>query len=611
MQAQPSPHLSRGLLVDDALAPGVIYPVFQPIFCTSTGELFAHEALMRFHTLDKGPNEVLAEARRHGRLGEVETQAGRVAVKDFDPTCEGLLFVNFSRHAILQGQVRPEQVLATLVDSDLDLRRCVIELTERDVVDDAAELARSLAYLRARGVRVALDDFGAGTSNFELWHELFPEFVKIDRFLIDGIAAGASRMAMVKAIVEVARELGTELIAEGLEQECDLAMIRDLGIGYAQGYLLGRPSTTLVRGPSAGIQALGARVPVRPMPTSHGAPHRVRAAHLLVEAPALTRKRSNEDAEEIFRANPTLHALAVVDGDGRPVGLINRRDFSEQMARQFARELNGRKSCTTWMHEQPIVCDIGDGMADMADILRGEDQRYLTDGFVITEEGRYRGLGTAEALVRRVTELRIEAARYANPLTQLPGNIPITEHIGRLLDARLPFVVAYADLNHFKPFNDQYGYFRGDRMIQLAAEVHVDHLDPHLDFLGHVGGDDFVVVFQSADWKPRCDRIVAAFNDRALELYDPEDAAAGRITGEDRAGRPASFPLSTLAIGVARVQPGRFATSGQIASIAAMAKRRAKREGQGVVELSEGEIRAFAEPVGAFPSPWAVAPAGG
>ena len=104
------------------------------------------------------------------------------------------------------------------------------------------------------------------------------------------------------------------------------------------------------------------------------------------------------------------------------------------MAVPFARELNGRKSCVLLMHASPIVCDVGQSIDAMSEILLGEDQRYLSDGFIITRDGRYLGVGTGEALVRRVTELRIEAARYANPLTLLPGNIPISEHIGRLLE---------------------------------------------------------------------------------------------------------------------------------------------------------------------------------
>lgn len=584
--------------VGRALAPGVLYPVFQPIFSTATGEVFAHEALMRLHGDPIAPLVVLDAARRQGRLGEVETLAARVAAARFDPACDGLVFINLSSHAILQGQVRPQQVLDSLVDSGLDLRRFVVELTERDIVEDAARLAEALAYLRARGVRLALDDFGNGHSNFELWHELAPEFVKIDRFLIDGIAGSAGRLAIVKALLEVAAALGAELIAEGIEREGDLALVKDLGIGLVQGYLLGRPSTEPHRAPSPVLRELGTRVPVRPRPARVSGVRQVSAAHLLIEAPALTLQHTNEDVEGVFRANPSLHALPVVDEAGRPVGLINRRVFSERMARPFARELGGRKPCTTSMHESPILCDINEGITDMAEILRGEDQRYLSDGFVITEGGRYRGLGTGEALVRRVSELRIEAARYANPLTLLPGNIPITEHIARLLDAGRAFVVAYCDLDHFKPFNDQYGYFRGDRMIRLVADVHMHHLDPHLDFLGHVGGDDFVVVFQSDDWHERCRRIVADFNAGAVQLYDAEDAARGTVRGEDRSGRPATFPLCTLCIGVAQVAPAHFSDPEEIASVAAVAKRRAKRGNVGVYVLSHEEARRLAPAFG-------------
>ena len=577
-----------------ALAPGAMHSHFQPIFSCFDGALFAHEALMRFQDAQANPLRVLELARQRGRLGEVETLAARIAATQFDPTCAGLVFINLSSHAILQGAVRPQQVLDSLGASTLDPSRFVIELTDRDIVEDAGQLADALGYLRAKGVRLALDDFGNGHSNFELWHELAPEFVKIDRFLIDGIASSASRLAIVKALIEVASSLGSELIAEGLEQERDLLLVRDLGIAYGQGYLLGRPSLQLQRHRSPVITSLeAAKVPVRPMLTRFGGIRQVSAAHLLVDAPTLSPDQTNQEVEQAFIQRPDLHALAVVNVDGEPVGLVNRRAFTERMARPFARELLGRKPCSELMHGHPIMCDVRDGIADLADILRGEDQRYLADGFVITDGGRYRGLGTGEALVRRVTELRIESARYANPLTLLPGNIPIKEHIERLLDSRRPFVAAYGDLNHFKPFNDQYGYFRGDRMIQLAAELHVRNAEPNSDFVGHVGGDDFVVLFQSEDWLQRCHRIITEFNEAARHLFDSEDVRRGVLVGEDRAGRPATFPLTTLCIGAVHARPGAFREAEEVASLAATAKRRAKRDQLGVHLLTTTEVEAI------------------
>lgn len=575
----------------EALLPGGLRMAYQPIVRLEDDRIVAHEALMRFAHMQCGPLEMLDLARQHGRLGELETAAARAGAEQFDYENGGRLLVNLSSSVILQGAIRPDQVLESLGGSGRDLSRFVIELTEREIVEDAGQLAEAVGYLRAAGIRLALDDFGNGHSNFELWHELAPEFVKIDRFLINGVADSAGRLAIVKALVEVAASLGTDLIAEGVEREADLIMVRDLGIRFAQGYLLGRPRHEVARTIPENARALpSAKRPVHPLPHRISGHRRLTAAHMLIEAPALTQDSTNQDTEALFRANPSLHALPVISADGSPLGLINRRIFNERMALPFARELHARKPCTVHMHPSPIVSDLHQSVDGMVDILRGEDQRYLADGFIITENGHYRGVGTGEALVRRVTELRIEAARYANPLTLLPGNIPIAEHIARLLDGSRVFFAAYADLSHFKPFNDQYGYFRGDRMIQLAADTLLRHVQPSWDFVGHVGGDDFVVLFQSEDWEERCHRIVAEFNASALQLFDAEDARRGVLECEDRSGRYSTFPLSTMCIGVACISPRQFTETEQVASMAAAAKRRAKRQNVGVHVLSEDEM---------------------
>ena len=249
-----------------------------------------------------------------------------------------------------------------------------------------------------------------------------------------------------------------------------------------------------------------------------------------------------------------LHAVAVIDADNRPVGIINRRDFSEHYAQRYTRELFGRDTCSTFMNGEPVLVDLNVSIDQLSHVLISEDQRYLMDGLIITRDGRYDGLATGETLVRSVTEMRIEAARYANPLTSLPGNIPISRHIATLLDDAEDFTVCYGDLNNFKPFNDVYGYWRGDDMILLTAEVIKRHCDPLRDFVGHVGGDDFVVLLRG-----RLDGAGAAhhrqFNDRAMDLYDDEGRRNGGIEAEDRYGVPRFFPFVTLGVGALTVTP--------------------------------------------------------
>jgi diguanylate cyclase (GGDEF)-like protein len=190
--------------------------------------------------------------------------------------------------------------------------------------------------------------------------------------------------------------------------------------------------------------------------------------------------------------------------------------------------------------------------------------------------------------VRAVTEARIEAARHANPLTLLPGNIPLTQHIQRLLSAKRGFVACYGDLNHFKPYNDLYGYWRGDEMILLAARCITAAADPRRDFVGHVGGDDFVVLFQSDDWESRCESIVRDFNREALDRYDEEARLAGGVVAEDRHGDLRFHPLTTMSIGIVVVPArGHYARPEEVANAAARAKRLAKQSGAGIYVLQD------------------------
>ncbi|HUA79790.1 MAG TPA: GGDEF domain-containing protein [Dyella sp.] len=564
--------------------------VFQPLIRLDTMDVIAHEGLARSTEVlgNISTPELLNLARSGGRLGEFELIAAHTVCSAFAAQkTHGRLLVNLSAQAFMQESIKPDDLLAALSAGGMDLSRITIELTERDIVDEPARLANALGYLRAHGVRFALDDFGNGHSNFEMWNEIHPEVVKIDRYLIHGLAKSAERLAIVRALCQVAETLGADLVGEGVEEVDDLRMLRELGISYAQGFLLGHPAPKTVDVIDSNVREALDRTTIAVLPRPRGpvTQRPMHLGHLVIDAPSLTGRHTNSDVVAIFSQFPELHALAVVEDD-RPIGLINRRVFSERMAQPYTRELYGRKSCTAFMHEGPLMCDVRQSLESMADILRGQDQRYLSDGFVITREGLYLGLGTGESLVRRVTELRIEAARYANPLTFLPGNIPVTEHVGRLLRAELPFTVAYVDLNHFKPFNDQYGYFRGDEMIRLLAGILTAHVNPRCDFVGHIGGDDFLLVLQSHDWEDRCRGMVELFNQRAYALFTDEDIARRGIVGEDRHGNTQFFPITTVAIGAVRVAPPFPGHPETLATLAARAKRHAKRAQVGFYLLS-------------------------
>lgn len=577
---------------------------FQPIVRFESADLLGYEALLRgpAGTELAMPDALFRLAATPAQRVELEIRAARTAFKRFaELELPGLLFVNFSpmtlRHLLDEGGRR----MAALLPDTVSANRVVVELTEQTRIGDMAAFHEAMTVMRGLGMRYALDDFGSGHANLDMLVELTPHYVKLDKSLVRGIAACSRRLEVMRALLKLLASLGAGVIAEGIEDGEELAVLRDLGVPFGQGFHLGRPLfEPPLAAPSHVIQALeSSQIAVFPQAvrTGWGGPT---AAQLMRPAPTVTAGQSNNDVLALFQAHPGLHAVAVVDEQGRPVGIINRQSFTDRYAAPFHRELYGKKACILMARREPVCFDKSATLEAMAKILANGDQRYLADGFIVTDGGRHIGLGTGAELIRAVTEIRMEAARYANPLTFLPGNIPLNQHIERLLEAGAAFFACYADLNNFKPFNDQYGYWKGDEMIKGAAAVLADVCDPGRDFLGHVGGDDFLVLFQSADWQVRVHEAIQRFNRAARELYNAADRAAGGIHGEDRHGHMAFFPMVSMAIGAVRVPPAtelvreglpagiRRLGSSHVGAAAAAAKRDAKKQPSGfaLVELA-------------------------
>ncbi len=578
--------------VRDVVSQGLLRPHFQPIVHMAEGHVFGHEALIRPQPPSpwKTPDALFSAARHCGWTIELELECLRLALQAWARSAErGWLFVNLSAEALIQALRRDglEQVLRQARSAGLPLSCVVVELTEHEHVQNVEGIQQALSMLRRYGGSLALDDFGDGRSSLRLWSELRPEFVKIDKYFIRQVHETSHKLKTLRALQQLADTFGSRLIAEGVENADELMVLRDLGMDFVQGYFMGRPQEHATEHLSADAKAVLGNRNIAVLPHDRQASNRgLTARTLLKPAPSLPATATHDEVVDLLRKRPDLHAVALVDKE-RPVGLISRKTVQELYLRLYFRDLYGPRPCTLHANLNPLLVDVHTPMEQLTKVLTSNDQRYLTEGYVITEGGRYLGLGTGEELVRAVTEARIEAARHANPLTFLPGNVPITLHIERLLDNGQDFVACYADLNHFKSYNDHYGYWRGDEMIRLQAECLTGACDPRRDFVGHVGGDDFVLLMQSADWQQRIESTVTQFNHRAQGLFDEAARAAGGIWAEDRHGVQRFHPCTTLSVGVLTVGPGQFQRAEEVASAAAWAKHLAKQE-QGGIHLMDG-----------------------
>jgi len=183
------------------------------------------------------------------------------------------------------------------------------------------------------------------------------------------------------------------------------------------------------------------------------------------------------------------------------------------------------------------------------------------------------------ARVKR-TLLRAREMRAVSPLTGLPGNMRVQEEILRRVAGEVPFALLYADLDHFKAFNDHYGFVRGDEAIHMLARVATEVMHEIVGpqgFVGHVGGDDLILLVPPQEAERVCAELCARFDQQAPALYDPEDVERGYIEVNDRQGNPRRFLPLTLSIGVATTTHRRFNHYGEAVAVATEMKQVAKR----------------------------------
>jgi EAL domain-containing protein (putative c-di-GMP-specific phosphodiesterase class I) len=210
----------------------------QPIIGLRSGACLGVEALARFPEPFAKTEQTFGEAESVGLGLELERLAVREAWKVLPLLGpEQFLAINLSPDALVELAGRAQR------RDDLPLESLVIEVTEQSVVRSYPELREALAPLRTQGLRVAIDDAGAGYASLHHIVELRPDFIKVDRSLVHGLADDDARRVAVSAFVLLSWDLGGTVVAEGVERPQDLAAVRDLGVQAAQGFLLGKPST--------------------------------------------------------------------------------------------------------------------------------------------------------------------------------------------------------------------------------------------------------------------------------------------------------------------------------------------------------------------------------
>jgi diguanylate cyclase (GGDEF)-like protein len=312
----------------DVIAHGRIAMATQPIVDLRTGTIHAYEALARFGVPgDMSTGELFALAEQVGMREQLDLAClvQGLALLPHRPAGTRLT-VNVSSQ--LLADPRAIGVLA----AQEDLQGLVLEVTEEALVRDYAALQRAVRPLVERGVRIAVDDMGAGYSGLRHAIDLHPAYLKLDRALVSGIDRDPKRAALVDALLRYAQHAGSHIVAEGVETDGELATLVQLGVRFAQGYLLGRPAPPwpeLAAAPSGRAQRddISAQIPPS-----------------LGDAAIVTADTTAEQAHGRFAADPALETLIVLDGSRRVLGLLTRHRLLARLGHRFGFALYGQRS---------------------------------------------------------------------------------------------------------------------------------------------------------------------------------------------------------------------------------------------------------------------------
>ncbi|BBP42799.1 GGDEF domain-containing protein [Thiosulfativibrio zosterae] len=554
---------------------------FQPIVDIKKRKVCGFEALTRGPQKSAlfYPLNLFATAADFGCLYEMDILARVMAIESFakqiDAADEAYLFLNVSVESVLNCHHQKGLTLAALDALGVEPSRIVIEITELQPVEDFNVFVTAINHYRKLGYKVAIDDLGSGYNGLRIWSEIRPDFVKIDRHFVTGIHKDADKRRFMETMVSLARGLKTKIVAEGVETELELRTLEALGVDFVQGFLFKKPDPRI-------SNVLDYQWPIERQESLSGKFETVFS--VISSDRRLNPDTSVAEVAEMFLTQLDADFFPVV-GKGKVLGMVWRRDFMDVWARKYGQELHGRKAIVRLMDSQPIVVDCNTSLVTLSRLITDYRGQGRSDAFVVTQDDCYLGCGEFKDLLRKITDLKVESAQYANPLSGLPGNVPIQNFIGQLLAKNQEFAVIYVDVDHFKPYNDYYSFEQGDGVIRMISEVlkesvSIEDIALENMFIGHIGGDDFILVLQNIDLAQAMSQdILHGFQQRIGTFYLEQDRLQGGIHATDRNHEARFFPMMSLSLGVLLVRPNKFSHTQMLASYATKAKKGAKAAG--------------------------------
>jgi EAL domain-containing protein (putative c-di-GMP-specific phosphodiesterase class I)/GGDEF domain-containing protein len=539
-------HVMETEIIASILKQRTIKTVFQPIVSLRDGGILGYEALSRVtgEYSYLSAEELFAEAHEHNLLWDIEYLTRSIAIKTASDIIRNnyrvKIFINVSSSIMQDARFNAGFTKNILSSLHIDEENIVFEITEKKAVEDINLFKNLVNHYKGQKFKIAVDDLGSGYSGLNLISDIIPHYAKLDMQLIRNIHKDRLKQGLVKGIVEFSNISNILLIAEGIESQEELEIVCNLGVQYGQGYYIQIPKENVVPTDQIFLHVLR-DINIRKNHIYGRTASDIYIGNICTHTHTALPNERIKDLYTLYANNSDFIGLCIV-GSGIPVGIITRENLYRAFGSQFGFSPNNNKTISEIMDRDFLAVDEKEPMNVVSGLAMSRAHNKLYDFVVVTNDQRYSGIVTIKDLLIKTTEIDIFAVKHQNPLTGLPGNILIEQELAKCVTGLTRFSVAYIDLDNFKAYNDIYGFESGDRVLKLLSDI-LKELISEICFIGHTGGDDFIVIVHDHINECYFSDILYKFSQEVLRFYNEDDLKKGYITAMDRNGRIRKFPL--------------------------------------------------------------------
>ncbi|ADL12394.1 EAL domain-containing protein [Acetohalobium arabaticum] len=493
--------------------------LYQPLISLQSGEKMGYEALTRGPEGSEfeRPDYLFGFAKETDLLLDLEHLCRRKSIIDATDFLDGeRLSINVSPEVIEVDDFKKGVTEQLISDLEMNKKNIIFEITEKTAINNFDIFRKTLKHYYGQGYQIAVDDVGAGYANLQTISELHPQYIKLDMSLVRKVNIDTTKEALLEALINFAHRIDAKVIAEGIEDYDELEKLIELGVDYGQGYLIQHPLST----PKPIDQSLKQFI----LKKNEELEKSITINTLKIEKIArqdITLHQDDlvEKAVNYFEQNHYLTGIVVVNDEETPVGLIMKDELYYRLGKRFGVSLFKQRSVELIMEKHPLIVDGEETIKEVSRQAMSREHDRIYNYIVVTKEDKYYGSVSIRSLLEHITKMQVDVAQNLNPLTGLPGNSLIEQQLDKAINNNSDLAIMYIDLDNFKAFNDNYGFENGDRVIKLTADILVN-LTRQGDFVGHIGGDDFIVITEAKGAKAVSQRIINRYEDEVKEIVN-------------------------------------------------------------------------------------------